>query len=688
MLQAVELSQEAGTSFGEPWWSLRNEAEAFEHLSPTDDFDDLEFGRATAGELEGAPAGPLSGEHCRWARPAEALGNEAELFASSDSFVLKPSSVLNDRAVLTAIAALSTRADLMVKLFASVANASRGAYTISLYRSGAWTPVLVDTQLPVSGNGELLCATSATVPSFAPALLEKAVAKLYGGYSQLARLSLQQGLVALTGGSIVRRLLQEEDASNAKLEVAQDMRSVDVDGDLLLVQLSASRAASLKQAGKNLHGLNPEEFYVVLGFVMVGAMPFARLHTPWGRSPWSGPWSTSGTEWGTEYERAGALRRARLHSESQSEWWMPAAFLQLFDERVTCRLFRDITHRCACADAWDDHTAGGPPMPSTFEKLEVLGAGTWVLNPQFGLAMADYKTGPAEVTLSLLYEPEEGASPFEPIFASLHVIRTDARARSWGIQPSQLVAASGPHAGAEQTVTFHAYSKYAYNVVPSSAQKGRFLLRGWSARPFTLHKTRSLDSTTVRGSWYGALAGGPRNAASWSANPQYWLSLPRRAFVLVTLERMDGAPLTRQASVVSMAAGDDEGECSDDGGSGVAGSDADGGAASAGGVGVTLVVLRGEVPIETKRRYLHARARSVSPPGGPPRSPTPQSSVRPGSAAFFSPRSRRHALDPSLFSTAAVRDCSKLPHELKLRATPREVVGEVRLPGTRMCSLL
>mmetsp|Transcript_33293 Transcript_33293/g.78206 ORF Transcript_33293/g.78206 Transcript_33293/m.78206 type:complete len:336 (+) Transcript_33293:1954-2961(+) len=88
-------------------------------------------------------------------------------------------------------------------------------------------------------------------------------------------------------------------------------------------------------------------------------------------------------------------------------------------------------------------------------------------------------------------------------------------------------------------------------------------------------------------------------------------------------------------------------------------------------------------------------ARSRSPGTTPDVTPRSRSPLRPGSATSgFLGASTRPAsahlrgLDPSLFSTASERDCSKLPHELKLRATPAELVGEARADGRRKCSLL
>mmetsp|Transcript_33293 Transcript_33293/g.78205 ORF Transcript_33293/g.78205 Transcript_33293/m.78205 type:complete len:746 (+) Transcript_33293:201-2438(+) len=541
----------APTTIGGPWWRVASEAAAFEaleELGPSDDYDDSEFGAHGGGEREGAPPGPLV-EGVRWLRPAEALGAGAALLTSAGAFVLRPSAVLDDVAVLAAIAAVSTRAELMLRLFESVAHSSRGAYTLSLYSGGAWTPVLLDTTLPVnvqlsvSGERELLCASLAErAPAFAPALLEKAFAKLFGGYSRLAKASVEDAMLALTGGSVSRLVLDDDELAHGAAELVREMRAGYAAGGLVVLKMTPRRAAALKLAAKSIHGLRPDEYYVLVGFAMVGSVAFARMHTPWGSAPWRGVWGPYSGEWSVEIERASALRMERLHNDNPSEWWMPASLLNLFDERVHARIFsKDFTHT-ALADEWTEATAGGAPTPSSFEALEVLGAGAWATNEQFSIQLDGYEMIPAEMTISVLVERRGGEGEGEEKWVSFHVLRSDTRARMWGIQEKQLVASAGPHSGSEISASFTASPRDAYTLVPSllrAGQTGRFLVRVWCDRPFSLTKTRPLVLTRVSGSWDNTTAGGPRGRSGWSANPQYWLSLPRRAFVFVTLERTD-----------------------------------------------------------------------------------------------------------------------------------------------------
>jgi hypothetical protein len=498
------------------------------------------------------------------------------------------------------------------------------------------------------------------------------------------------------------------------------------------------------------------------------------MHSPWGDAPWTGAWAPRGGEWQGEPDRAARLRSEPLHrtpADAPSEWWLPAAQLQLFDERTRCRLFADVPHAAARADAWEAHTAGGPPVvhgaaaapsapaasaastgaaitsasggvgegagsevadASALARRPARGGEEWSLNPQFALTLDDYRPSPAEVTISLLLagqsEGEEaahggaGEAEAEPLAPSLHVLRSDVRGRVWTVQAKQLVACAGPHCASEVSVTFPATSRYVYTIVPSAlrvGQRGRFVVRGWCERPFTLEKVRPLRVAALDGAWASAQAGGPRGAPSWSANPQYWLALPRRAYVLVTLERTDGTVSE------AMPAGATNVDADGDGGDGAP-------ARASDGVGVCVSVLRGEMPPDVGRSFLVAGGgmrptTASSPPrslsashGGavapgtkpavaaaargrtPPRPGTAmprlaeEPSARPAtlaarpvtSARAVTLARRRGGLDPTLLSTRAARDCAQMPRELKLKADASQLVGEAKGRGARKVATL
>ncbi len=93
----------------------------------------------------------------------------------------------------------------------------QGVFTLQLYKHGSWHAVVVDSLLPLRPGPDrrLLLASSAVRGELWPALLEKAYAKLHGGYAALGAGSLVDALVDLTGGVPHRlRLDRGQDAAD------------------------------------------------------------------------------------------------------------------------------------------------------------------------------------------------------------------------------------------------------------------------------------------------------------------------------------------------------------------------------------------------------------------------------------------------------------------------------------------
>lgn len=67
-----------------------------------------------------------------------------------------------------------------------------------LFKAGRWYSVLVDNQLPVNSHQQLVFSQAKRKQLFVP-LIEKALAKLYGGYDQLRGGLTSEGMTLLTG---------------------------------------------------------------------------------------------------------------------------------------------------------------------------------------------------------------------------------------------------------------------------------------------------------------------------------------------------------------------------------------------------------------------------------------------------------------------------------------------------------
>lgn len=120
--------------------------------------------------------------------------------------------------MMSALAVVAERHDLIAKLFVETARQPCGAYALRLFLDGAWRVVLVDDRLPVVPQSGALrrpelalgrlafCRTSSHLGTqqLWASLLEKAYAKAHGSYSAISGGEIAEALLDLTGCPTVR----------------------------------------------------------------------------------------------------------------------------------------------------------------------------------------------------------------------------------------------------------------------------------------------------------------------------------------------------------------------------------------------------------------------------------------------------------------------------------------------------
>lgn len=102
--------------------------------------------------------------------------------------------LLSFESILTAISHLAPRFELIRRLFCQSEINDLGIYCIALCVNGLWIEITVDDLFPVTPFSNELAFTSSFNNSLWPSLLEKALAKVYGGYMNLGNLTVSEVL--------------------------------------------------------------------------------------------------------------------------------------------------------------------------------------------------------------------------------------------------------------------------------------------------------------------------------------------------------------------------------------------------------------------------------------------------------------------------------------------------------------
>ncbi|XP_057695701.1 calpain-3 isoform X2 [Corythoichthys intestinalis] len=416
----------------------------------------------------------------------------------------KAESALGDCWLLSAIASLAVHQPLLRKVVPpgqTFQSGYNGCFIFRFWQYGQWEEVRIDDLLPTYNN-ELIYLSSPEKREFWSSLLEKAYAKLKGGYRALDMGFPHEAMVDMTGGvaevlsvAVLPRelpaFLAELLAKGALINCANTQGPLEFRNELGIMFRHAYSLTAVEKV---------ETKY--------GPVDLVRILNPWGNTEWLGPWSDlQGPEWNTvsaeEQKRLERIRR------EDGEFWMSVSdFRQNFETMEVCHLAdlqSDVSVQpWSCAmhhGTWVPHvSAGGSPKGGYFWQ-----------NPQFGLVLSqdhESKENPKRCAFILAlmqkYQRRRGIN----LSIALHIY--PAPQESTHLPPEQLskhppVMSSSYYSSRREVVLRGHLPPGRYVVIPSTAepnQQGAFLLRvlterGHTATPAQHPATRDLTSITA-----------------------------------------------------------------------------------------------------------------------------------------------------------------------------------------------
>lgn len=425
------------------------------------------------------PVDPTLLPTIEWKRPKD--------ISPSPQFVVDDASrmdvcqgILNDCWFLSAVASLSLHPSLLDQIVPkdqSFQENYDGSFHFRFWQYGEWKDIKIDDRLPTH-NGQLIYLRSSQENEFWTPLLEKAYAKLKGGYTALNMGFPHEAMVDLTGG--ITEVFQ---VASLPKDLAHFLKPLLGKGALV----SCANTQGILPH-KNLYGIMFQHAYSVTGLEKVqtkwGPFELLRIHNPWGKAEWEGPWSDSrGREW-SEVAPEEQERIKRVRKEDGEFWMSLSDFRQNFDLMEVCHL-SDATLSPA-QRPWHCTMHHGKWV----SKLSAGGAhkGTWYWqNPQFHLTLLEEDDDPEDPKLSCSFlvalmqkhQRQKGVH----LFIGLHIYK--AAAGQTYLSPQDLshlqpILSTPSYLPCREVVIRGQLVPGHYVIIPSTNQRhqeGEFLLR-------------------------------------------------------------------------------------------------------------------------------------------------------------------------------------------------------------------
>ncbi|XP_070826935.1 calpain-9 [Chaetodon trifascialis] len=446
----------------------------------------------------------------QWKRPQE-LCSSPQFIVNGATRLDVRQGKLNDCWLLSAIASLSVHRDLLKKVMPlgqSFQDGYNGCFTFRFWQYGQWEEVRIDDLLPTQDNN-LIYLNSPDKHEFWSSLLEKAYAKVKGGYRALDMGFPHEAMVDMTGGvaevlsvSLLPRdlpaFLSHLLAKGALINCANCQGPLEKRNELGIMFRHAYSLTAVEKV-KTSHGTED----------------LVRILNPWGNTEWEGAWSDmKGPEWNTvSVEEQKRLDRV---SREDGEFWMSVSdFRQNFEVMEVCHLTETLGKEGAVPWSCVMHhgnwvpciTAGGSPQGGSFWQ-----------NPQFHFVLSemDSNTADSRKTCSFVLALMQKHQRRRGVHLSIALHIYPANPQNTNLSPEDLsrlrpVLCSPHYSSRREVVLRGSLPPGHYIIIPSTSehnQQGAFLLRvlteqGNAATP--AHKPAPQDATEHSFSQHAAL---------------------------------------------------------------------------------------------------------------------------------------------------------------------------------------
>lgn len=382
---------------------------------------------------------------------------------------------------LSAVACLSLYPHLLEQVMPmeqEFGDGYNGKFRFQFWQYGHWVEVVVDDLLPTVQtlqNGKthynLLFVHSKDKDEFWSSLLEKAYAKLKGGYSALQMGFAGEALEDMTGG-----VVQSSDTNCPASELWRHLDNMLQRGALICCGNTQGEVET-----SNLMGILSHHMYSVTRTKIVqtlnGPVSLLQVRNPWGHTEWTGPWRDGGPEWHTVID---SELPENVVLEDGEFWIAVEDFKENFHFLEICHLGpQSLLETGSAAKPWEyvmyegrwvkGLSAGGSPTSDCY----------W-MNPQFSLSLSGNENTPCCFIVSIMQKHQRLRKTTQRV--ACHIFKggdTHAYLFQDKLCSMQPILSAGPCANHREVVICSSLPPGNYIIIPSleECNEGEFLVR-------------------------------------------------------------------------------------------------------------------------------------------------------------------------------------------------------------------
>jgi len=472
-----------------------------------------------------------------WKRLHE-LSSDPQIFISGVEEGDVVQGALGDCWFISALSVIATSGTDFISDCFLEKNVEAGYYKVKFFKNGEWRIVEIDDRLPCGMSGRPLFAKCKNPDEFWVPLIEKAYAKLHGGYQELEGGSISDGLRDLTGEAVQTFHLEDAHSPFANDDDLLWKTLVrNIKESFLMGCAFSSPLAKAEEATPQ--GLLLNHAYGIIDCQEVRGHKLIRIRNPWGEHEWLGKWSDGSSDWTPEI-------KAHFNYEfgDDGTFFMSFEdFIQHFNRIQVLLLMTDdvgeIWNKFVFNSEWKGETAGG-----------CLNHSSWSKNPQFSLEVEE----PSTVFISLSQPDSRSKGKKDETYPALGLFVfsvPDTRYKALACSSSQIAVQSTFVTSRDISAEFQAEAGKKYVVVPCYFQPGvenPFSVAFYTQKKAHIHPIeQEMKENSISGKWDEDHSGGCTNHPTWRDNPQYLLTVSHDVKAILTVEQKivgDADPLT------------------------------------------------------------------------------------------------------------------------------------------------